>query len=89
MPVNELQRMFHVYENILDNEFKQTYIEIVGILMQCNWNLAEGARGLFMHKNTLLYRYNKIKNRLNVNPMELSGDRYFMEYFYTYLKRKI
>ncbi|MCI8763316.1 MAG: CdaR family transcriptional regulator [Lachnospiraceae bacterium] len=89
IPVNELQRMFHAYENILDDEFKQIYIEIVGILMQCNWNLAEGARGLFMHKNTLLYRYNKIKKRLNVNPIELSADRYFMEYFYEYLKRKL
>lgn len=88
VPINEQQRIFHVYETILEKEFKQSYVEIVGVLMRNNWNLAEGARELFMHKNTLLYRYNKIKSRLNVNPMGSSRDRYFMEYFFNYLNRK-
>lgn len=88
MPMNEMQRMFHVYEKILDKDFKQSFIEIIGALIKTNWNLAETSRELFMHKNTLLYRYNKIKDRLNVNPIVSSADRFFVEAFYNYLNRK-
>lgn len=87
-PMNELQRMFNVYEKQLDEEFKRSYLEITGMLMETNYNLAAAAKALFMHKNTLVYRYNKIKDTLNVNPIVSSADRYFMETFYNYLRRE-
>lgn len=88
MPMNELQRMFHVYENILDQNFRNSYVEIIGALMKTNWNLVEAARALFMHKNTLVYRYNKLKERLNINPILSASDRCFVEAFYMYLDKK-
>lgn len=88
MPVNELQRMFNVYEKMLGEDFKKSYIEITGMLMDTNFNLAEAAKRLYMHKNTLVYRYNKIKDMLNVNPMVSASDRYYMEAFYNYLRRE-
>lgn len=88
MPMNEMQRMFHVYEKNLEDNFVQSYLEIIGVLMKTNWNLAEASRELFMHKNTLLYRYNKIKDRLNVNPIVSSSDRCFVEAFYNFLNRR-
>lgn len=88
IPMSEMQRVFHIYETNLEGEFKESYLEIIGILMQTNWNLAETARALFMHKNTLLYHYNKIKDKLNVNPIVSSADRNFLEAFYYYLKIK-
>lgn len=88
MPMNELQRIFNVYENTLGEDFKKSYVEIIGMLMETNFNLAEAAKRLFMHKNTLVYRYNKIRDALNANPMVSSSDRYYMEAFYNYLRRK-
>lgn len=88
MPMNELQRMFNVFEKMLGEDFKKSYLEITGMLMETNFNLAEAAKRLYMHKNTLVYRYNKIKDVLNVNPMVSASDRYYMEAFYNYLRRE-
>ncbi len=88
IPMNELQRMFNIYERELDEEFKQEYLEITGALIACNYNLVSAAKRLFMHKNTLLYHYNKIKDVLNVNPIASGQDRLFMEAFYIYLKKE-
>lgn len=88
IPMNELQRMFNIYERELDEEFKEEYLEITGALIACNYNLVLAAKKLFMHKNTLLYHYNKIKDVLNVNPIASGQDRIFMEAFYTYLRKE-
>jgi len=88
VPVNELQRMFNIYEKELSEEFKKTFMEIAGVLIKTNYNLVTSSKELFMHKNTLLYRYNKVKDTLNINPMESSADRFFLETFYCFLKRE-
>lgn len=88
MPMNELQSMFHVYENILEQKFRNSYVEIIGALIKTNWNLVDASRELFMHKNTLVYRYNKLKERLNINPILSASDRFFVEAFYIYLDKK-
>lgn len=80
--------MFNIYERELDEEFKEEYLEITGALIACNYNLVSAAKKLFMHKNTLLYHYNKIKDVLNVNPIASGQDRIFMEAFYTYLRKE-
>lgn len=88
VPVNELQRIFNIYEKELSEEFKKTFMEIAGVLIKTNYNLVTSSKELFMHKNTLLYRYNKVKDTLNINPMESSADRFFLETFYCFLKRE-
>ena len=88
VPANELQWMFSVYEKELDSDFKKMLVEVAGALIGANYNLVKAAGGLFMHKNTLLYRYQKIREVLNINPMESSAERSFLEGFYIYLKGK-
>lgn len=88
MPMNELQRMFNIYEKQMSKEFLHIYIEIVGALIQSNYNLVSAAKLLFMHKNTLVYRYNKIKDVMNVDPIASSSDRFLVESFYCYLRKE-
>lgn len=88
VPVNELQWMFNVYEKELSDEFKKTFMEIAGVLIKTNYNLVTASKELFVHKNTLLYRYNKVKDIFNINPLESSADRFFMEAFYTFLRKE-
>lgn len=88
IPVSELQRMFQVYEKELDEAFKSNFLLVGGAIIAHNYNLVSAAKALFMHKNTLLYRFNKIKEVLNINPISSSGDRVFMESFYYYLMRE-
>ena len=59
---------------------------ILELAKTCNFNRA--AESLFIHKNTLVYRYNKYKELLNVNPVASGFDRTFLEAFYSCLRRK-
>lgn len=88
VPVNELQWMFNVYEKELGDDFKKSFMEIAGVLIKTNYNLVTASKELFVHKNTLLYRYNKVKDILNINPLESSADRFFLEAFYTFLRKE-
>lgn len=88
IPMNELQRMFNIHERELDEEFKKDYLEVAGALIVSNYNLVTAAKKLYMHKNTLLYHYNKIKDVLNINPIASGQDRLFMEAFYIYLRKE-
>ena len=88
VPVNELQWMFNVYEKELGEDFKTSFMEIVGVLIKTNYNLVTASKELFVHKNTLLYRYNKVKDIFNINPLESSADRFFLEAFYTFLRKE-
>lgn len=86
VPKNELQRIFHVYEKELGEEFKKNYLELAGALIRSNYNLALAAKALFVHKNTLVYRYSKMKDTLNINPLTSHQDRLLLEAFYNYLR---
>ncbi|HBE86333.1 MAG TPA: hypothetical protein DDW53_14450 [Lachnoclostridium sp.] len=63
-------------------------MEIAGALIKTNYNLVTASKELFVHKNTLLYRYNKVKDILNINPIESSSDRFFLEAFYSFLRKE-
>ena len=41
---------------------KEDYYETINKFFQCNLNSSEAAREMYVHRNTLVYRLNKIKN---------------------------
>jgi carbohydrate diacid regulator len=42
---------------------------------------------LYIHKNTLVYRYGQLKELLGIDPVASSRDRAFLGGFYLYLSR--
>ena len=50
MPMNELQRMFHVYHLLLNEKEKKNYLELMKAMMDSNYNLVKASELLFMHK---------------------------------------
>jgi carbohydrate diacid regulator len=85
VPFNELQWMFQTYEKEMSEDLRRSFIEITGALIKANYNLVTASKELYVHKNTLLYRYSKIKDYFNINPIESANDRFFMETFYSFL----
>ena len=88
VPFNELQWMYQTYEKEMNEDLKRSFIEIAGALIKANYNLVTASKELFVHKNTLLYRYGKIKDYFNINPIEAANDRFFMETFYSFLTKE-
>lgn len=87
VPRQELMRAFIIYAQEMPEETKQQFVEMMRAFEATNYNLSESAARLYIHKNTLIYRYNKFKDMLGVDPLESSMDRGFMELLYMYLAK--
>ena len=87
VPRQELQRVFHVCETMLDKSPAKQFSEMTAALEETNYNLTKAAQMLYVHKNTLVYRYNKMKDYLGIDPLERSQDRTFLELLHLYLEK--
>ncbi len=87
-PVMEMYALYNVYDRHLDEAFKEMFCSVIGSLRHTNYNLVTSSKELFVHKNTLAFRMNKIKDIFSVNPFSSNQDRIFVDGFYRYLKKK-
>ncbi len=85
LPRQELQSIYQVYDTILDRETRSQLTEIIGALEEANYNLTRAAKSLYIHKNTMTYRYNRAKDLLGGDPLENPEDRSRWEHLYLYL----
>ena len=82
LPRDELHRVFYLYNHQIKGEERKQITDTVGAMIETNFNLTEAAKKLFIHKNTMMYRYNKIKDMLDVDPIRNSSDRSFLTLLY-------
>ncbi|MCR4999714.1 MAG: helix-turn-helix domain-containing protein [Lachnospiraceae bacterium] len=87
--MRDMSNMFYIYESRFPQGKMEEFIESMGALICCNYNFSKAAKRLFIHKNTLVYRYNKYKELFNVDPMLNASDRSFLEGFYAYMVRRL
>lgn len=72
------ENIFHVYQTIFSEEEKKQMVEMVEVLSKNNYNVVNSAKALYIHRNTLLFRLNKIKGVLNIDPIANAADREFL-----------
>ena len=53
-----------------------------------NYNLVATSKELFIHKNTLIFRLEKIKEEMDMDPLHDIQARKFMNYLYYYFKAR-
>ena len=86
-PMDELGNLFHIYEKRLPEKIKKNLHTIILPLHRNNWSFPQTASELFLHKNTLVYRYNQIKELLGLDPLTSGADRTLLVAFCIYLTR--
>ena len=86
-PLQKLDTIYGVLGKQMGGKVISSYMEIMEVLIDKDYNLIKASECLHIHKNTLVYRLDKIRERLNMNPLLYNGDREFMEGLYYYLKR--
>ncbi len=87
-PRPELHRIFNVYGKEMGEERQKQMVEMIGALEASNYNLSETAASIYIHKNTLVYRYNRMKDYLGIDPLDSAKDREFLSLLYLYLGQK-
>ena len=87
LPVQELQTMFHLCETRFPGKMKASMVETILALQKNNFNFPQTAKGLYIHKNTLTYRYNQIKDLVGLDPVASAEDRALLVAFCVYLQK--
>ncbi len=86
-PMQELHNVFHIYEKRFPEKMRPVLVETILALQRCNFNFAQAAGELYVHKNTLVYRYNRIRELTGTDPVCSAQDRAFLLAFAVYLSR--
>ena len=85
VPMTELSGIFQPILTLFDETMSENFLETVSLLERNNYNLASSSKEVYLHKNTLVFRLNKIRDFLNTNPIQSAGDRVFMGYLCHYM----
>lgn len=86
IPIMEFKEIFDVFAENLPADFLDSYKQLLDSLILCDFNLQPASKRLYVHKNTLSFRLGKIRERLNINPMQDLKQRAFASNFCLYLK---
>lgn len=87
VPFNELRGIYEVFREQLDDKEIENYITVISALSSSNYNLSEGSKRIHVHKNTLVYRLDKVREIFGLNPILDQKDREFMANLCEYLIR--
>ena len=88
IPFMEMRQVFDCFQDRWTASFISNYVEVVGSLLRNNYNLVMTSKELFIHKNTLIFRLEKIKEELNMDPLHDIKARKFMNYLYYFFSSK-
>ena len=69
----------------MDEREIENYVTVMTALSASNYNLAEGSKRIQVHKNTLVYRLDKLRELFGMNPIQEQKDRNFMNNLCEYL----
>ena len=87
IPFYELEGIYNVFQNHLTAEQKNIIKEIIRSLIRNNYNVNQASQEMHVHKNTLTYRLNKLREALNVNPLLNNNERGFMSGMLNYIDK--
>lgn len=88
LPAAEMHGIFNVYDHALEEDSKRSILKMVGSLQKNDFNLVKSSEELFLHKNTLVFRLNKLRAALGINPFQSANDKLLMTCLFHYLKCK-
>lgn len=85
VPFDETRGIFEIFKERMDEREIENYVTVMMALSASNYNLAEGSKRIQVHKNTLVYRLDKLRELFGMNPIQEQKDRNFMNNLCEYL----
>ncbi|KNZ41931.1 CdaR family transcriptional regulator [Acetobacterium bakii] len=85
IPMQELNGIYQVLGAVMDESMRKDFFELFTVLRDCNYNLVDSSRKLYIHKNTLIFRLSKYKNFFGFNPLHDAEDRAFANYLCNFI----
>lgn len=86
--IKSYDEIFSVYQSALNEEKQSMFIEIYDALLRNNYNVVNSAKELYIHRNTLLFRINKLNALLNIDPISNYQHRELVAQLVYYYKNR-
>lgn len=84
LPLTELHNIFEAFQMNYPPQFFEQLLINMDVLYENNYNFQQSSKQLFIHKNTLAFRLDKIRERLGADPIRNLKDRELIEYMCYY-----
>lgn len=88
IPLTESRKAIGAIIDQYPESFWEDSLQILEAMNRNHNNMVKSSRDLHMHKNTLVYRYNKLRDILNINPLENAQDDLFVRQLCYYLSHR-
>ncbi len=79
--------IFGVFSSLFNGEDREVVADTIRKLARNNYNVVKASKDLFVHRNTVMFRLNKIKDALNIDPISNAADREFLNELAHYLSK--
>ena len=79
LPDNFFYDIFNIYDMYYDEHKADMWQETLRMLETYNYNINEAAKRLNLHRNTLVFRLNKIETLFAIDPVNKHSDAIFLE----------
>ena len=89
VPGRELQNVFRMYTEGVKKDKLRQYLQTGETLLSTNFRFREAAELLYIHKNTMVYRYQALKSFLGIDPIARAEDRDILLMFCEFLRKSI
>ncbi|TCK92725.1 carbohydrate diacid regulator [Natranaerovirga hydrolytica] len=86
--IKTYDEIYNIYNKAFTDDEKIVITETIEALKKNNYNIVNSSKELFIHRNTLLFRLNKLKNTLNIDPVANASDRDFLNEMAYYFNPK-
>lgn len=86
LPFPELYKIFDTFSDLFDEKFMDFFLKHIHVLYDNDYNFQKSSDELFIHKNTLSFRIDKIRTHLGIDPIQNMKDRELTGYLYYYLQ---
>lgn len=87
LPFSELSGIYRAYTKMMPAKFWNNYRPLIRSMNDNMNNMVKTSAQMHMHKNTLVYRYNQIRNALQIDPMNNLPDAEFAKNLCYYLEK--
>lgn len=87
LPFSELSGIYKAYTKMMPAKFWNNYKPLIRSMNDNMNNMVKTSAQMHMHKNTLVYRYNQIRNALQIDPLNNLPDAEFAKNLCYYLEK--
>lgn len=85
VPFDEVRGIYDIFQKEMGDKEIENYVSVMAALGAAGYNLTEASKLMHVHKNTLVYRLDKLREEFGLNPILEQKDREFMANLCDYL----